>query len=115
MAGQGDEAEDVGFELAADLFILALFDGGEVAVASIIHEHIDAAKTRFGIGNGPADGLLTGDIEGQCERGFRILISDILDLFRLAGGKHHALTAGEYLLGKLTAEAGGATGDEPDL
>jgi hypothetical protein len=40
----GEQAEDVGLELIADLLVVAFLDRRLVAVAGIVDEHIDAAE-----------------------------------------------------------------------
>ena len=43
-ARHGEQAEDIGVELRADLVFLALFDGGLVAIAGIVYQHIDSPE-----------------------------------------------------------------------
>ena len=40
--------EKVGLEQRADVRVLSLLDGGEVAVARIVDEHVDRAEALFG-------------------------------------------------------------------
>ena len=63
LPGQRDQSEDVGLELRPDMILLALLDRREIAVAGIVHEHVDTAEPRLCLGDRRGDVLPVGNVE----------------------------------------------------
>ena len=55
-----------------------------------------------------------GDVERKYERALGVTLGEIMHRRDVARGDHGASSASEDELRKLTAEAGGAAGDQPD-
>jgi hypothetical protein len=53
--GHVDETEEVSLEHGTDFIVLALLDRGHVTEASIVHQDINFAESRFGLLHGLGD------------------------------------------------------------
>jgi hypothetical protein len=113
-AGDLEQAEDVGLELALDLLRGRLLDRGQQAVAGVVHEDVDAAEAVDRcLGGG--DGLcLVVDVE---RRGKQVALSAEggRDGIGISRRGDHEVTALERVACDLEAEATRRTGDEPNL
>ena len=112
--GHAHQAEKVGLEHGADLLVLALLDRGHVAVAGIVHEHVDAAEgvtrrlhRRRHLGR-------LGDVQRHGLAAAAGAVLEVLHVLGLARGGDQTPAAVEHELGEFAPEAGGAAGDEPD-
>jgi hypothetical protein len=91
-----------------------LFEQTELAVAGVVHEHVDAAEAREGRLDALPGLLFVGDVEGQreeivggAEGGF--------DGFGLSCGGDDEVVGGECCLDGFGADAAVGAGDEPDF
>ncbi len=112
-ARHGEEAEDVGLELGADLLRHALLDGGQVAVAGVVHQHVDAAERPHRGLHAGLDLVVVDHVERQRERAVLAALREILDARLVARRDDGPPAAVEHQLRQFAAEAGGAAGDEP--
>jgi transcriptional regulator with XRE-family HTH domain len=105
--------EEVGREQLLDLIVGGLLDGGAVAVAGVVHEHVDGAEALPG---GPHDGAylgVVGDVQRERERGAGAGPGEILDRGGVARCHHDVLAAVQDGRGKRSPQAGRAAGNEP--
>jgi len=112
--GHGDEPEHIGLEHGPDFGVLALLDGGEIAVAGIVHQHVDPAEASLGLAH---DGRhLAGhvDVQRGDQRRFREGF-EFPQGSAIPGGHHRPPAPGQDAPGQVPAEAGGTAGDEPNL
>ena len=106
--GHGDEAEHVGFEHGAYFGILAFLDGGQVAVAGVVHEHVQAAELRLGGGDGGGDLARIVHVERQSQSAILVAGDEILHAGRVARGDDGAAAALQDGFRQFAAEARGA-------
>ena len=109
---RADGAEDVGVEELADGVVLALLDGGAVAVAGVVDQHVDAAEPLLGGRTAAVTwaSSVTSSGRASAVSGWASARSDRRGV---AGGDDDVVAAREDGLGEGAAEAGRAAGDEP--
>lgn len=112
--GERDQAEEVGLKHGADLLVFTLFDGCEVTIPCVVDEDVDAAEFLLRLLDGLRHLRAVGYV--KLEGKSRLLVSgdDVLQLIGFASGDDGAPAASKDEPGQLPAEAGRATGDEPD-
>jgi hypothetical protein len=105
-------AEHVDLEHLANLGLFALFDGGEVADAGVVHQHVDPAEPLLGGRDGRCDLVRLGHVELQHHR---VLGGGIALECRHVTRRHHGSVAVlDGLFGQFAAEAARTACDEPD-
>jgi hypothetical protein len=112
--GHVDEPEHVGLEHVAHFLVVALLDGGEVAVARVVHQRVDAPEMLARLRHHVLDLLAAGHVQRQHQRAIAVAFGNVGHLRRVARGDHGAPSAREHQLGEFAAEAGGASRDQPD-
>ena len=65
---ESDRAEEVGGEQFVNVVVAGLFDGGAVAAAGVVHQHVDGAETLKRGAHDVTPLLLVGDVERERER-----------------------------------------------
>ena len=110
----GGEAEHIGLEHGADFGVLAFLDRRQIAVAGIVHQHVDARRTSPRRLDRGRDLRRLVHVQGQGEAGFGIRGDEIGDFCRVAGGDDHPIAGFEQGFRQFAAESGRAAGDEPD-
>jgi hypothetical protein len=63
--GQGNEAEEIGLDHGAYFLILAFLHGRQIAVAGVVHQHVDAPEGAFRRRHGAGRLLAIGDVERE--------------------------------------------------
>jgi hypothetical protein len=89
--GHSDEPKHVRLKLGAVAGFVAFLEGGEIAVARIVDEHVDSARF-LGRGRHSFDVFGRRDIELQRSR-VAMAADEIGKLLRIAGGREHTLAA----------------------
>lgn len=106
------EAEDVDLEHLSDLRLFAFFDGGEVAYAGVVDQHVDGTELRLSGLHRGSHLIGLGDVQLQHQHlvggGVAVQAGGV------ACGDHRAVALLDGLLGQRQAKAGGTAGDEPD-
>src|SRR5258706_2139268 len=111
----GDAADDIDVELAAQIVHAGLLDGALQAVASVADQHVDRADVLLDAVDQGGDGGVVGDVQQRAcgpagGEGF-----ELSDLPRLANGTDNAVPGGQGRLGEGAAEAAADAGDEERL
>ena len=109
--GHGDQAEHIGLELGAIALLVRLLDRGEVAIARVVDEHVEAARPL----DGRDRGLYVGrDIDIELQR-MRVVVAgdQIAELFGISRRSEHALTLRDEPFRQRPADPGRASRDEP--
>jgi hypothetical protein len=103
----------VRLEQGADVGVVAFFDGGAVAVAGVVDQHIDAAEPLFCLLHSGGDLFGTGDVKRKGEHTFGRALGQVGDSRDVAGGDDGVVAFANDGFGEGTAESGRAAGDEP--
>jgi hypothetical protein len=98
----GRESEDIGLELSADLLVKTLFDGGLIAVACIVHEHVDGSEPLLGRGDRRGHLVRVRYIEGERQG---VAPCDVLDAADVSCGHDHRPSSAQHRPCQLTAES----------
>ena len=113
-ARHGGEAKEIGLEHGAHVGVVAFLDRGEIAVAGVIDEDVDAAEASLGGFDRGVDLILLVDVESEHEAVLLVPGDNVGDLRLVARRGDDAIAALEKDDCKLTAEPSRAAGDEPD-
>jgi len=118
--GHLQQAEYIGLELGADVFLARLLEEAEMAVARVVDQHIDPAEALGRRCNRGLRLLGLGDVEidGQQPIADRVgpLGADRLgQAFAVARGRDHLVTGLQRRFRDLGAEAAAGAGNEPCL
>ncbi len=62
-ARHGEKAEHIGLELRPDCLGLTFFDRREIAIAGVVHEHVDASEPLHGSRDTGVDLVIVDDIQ----------------------------------------------------
>ena len=100
-------------EQSADVGVVAFLDGGAVAVAGVVDQHVDAAEPLVGLLHGGGDLLGIGDVERDGEHPVGRGVSQVGDPRGVAGGDDGVVAGADDGFGEGAAEPGRAAGDEP--
>jgi hypothetical protein len=95
-----------------DLFVGELLQRADQPVARVVDQDVDRPGRHRGVDRRP-DLAGVGDVQREGEDGVRVLVDEIGDGPRIAGGRDDGLAAGEQGLGEDPSEPGRGTGDEP--
>jgi hypothetical protein len=108
-------AEQIGLDLRPGLLLADLLDHAELPVSGVVDHDVEPAEVVVRLADHVEDRLAVGDVEG--ERGDRVavLVHEVVQRRRVAGGRRHTVAAVEGGDGPLAAEAAGRSRDEPDL
>ena len=109
------QAKKVRLHHGADFALFAFLNGAHVAKPGVVHQHVDAAEGRFGPLYGLCYFRLVRDVQLQGQRAALVASFQVLNFARVARRDDRAIAAIKHELGELPAEAGGASGDEPDI
>ena len=108
-----ERAEQVDLVHRLDGRFVALLDRGDIAIAGIVHEHVDRAEPRLRGRHRRTDLRGIGDVERQRKRAIGMGGDDVRHVPRLARGDDRLLADRQHMAGDGAADAGGAAGDEP--
>ena len=108
-----DRLPEVRFDLGAEVVLREILDGVDVGIAGVVDENVQ-----------PAEGVdccldrrdclrAVGHVEAHCPSAVRIALDEVLKLVRISGCGDDVLAGGQRRLGQGTADAAGASGDEP--
>ena len=107
-------AEDVHFELMAQLVQRGFFEDAFMAVAGVVDQHVDGADVAFDVGDECIDGAGIGDVQQAAEGAARREGLELLAGRFAAHGADHAMAGQQRLLGQGAAEAAADAGDEEE-
>ena len=93
--------------------VVALLDGGAVAVAGVVDQDVDRAEALLAGPNGLGHLAGVGDVERDGEGGVGVGVGEVLDGAGVAGGEDGVVAGVEHGPGQVAAEAGRAAGDQP--
>ena len=106
-----NEAEKVGVEQVANILFAGFLYCGAITVAGVVHQHVDRAKSRFGLLHRFGDLAALPDVEFQRQRSFWMSRRDVCDVSGIARGNSCLPTAGEHGKRQFPTEAGGTASD----
>lgn len=86
-----------------------------MAVAGIVDDDVESAKTLVRLGDSGIDGFLVGDVELYRGNPVAVFLDEIGERAGIAGGRRDAVAACECGLGPDAAKALRRSGDEPNL
>jgi hypothetical protein len=112
--GHGHQAEEVRLEHRPHLLLLAFLDRGQVAVAGVVHQHVDAAEGALRLLHRGVHLRRIGDVEAKREAVLRVRCDDVPDLIRIARRRHGFVSMRQGAQSDGSAQPGRAAGDEPD-
>ena len=112
--GQREQAEAVDLELVADRRIVAFLDRALVAVAGVVHQHIDRAETCQRGAHRGVDLRRLRDVQVLQQHPVAVRFQPGSALGDAAAGGDHAPTVCEHAPRQRQAEPGGAARNEPD-
>ena len=98
----------------AYLLVHAFLEGCLVAVACIVHQHVDRAEACLGLGHRALDLGGIGDIQAERQHPVLGAAPEIGDARGIACRHHRTPAAIEHQLREIAPEARRAAGDEPD-
>jgi len=116
---RANQAEDVGFELAAVIFDGEIGERADNAKAGIGDDDVEFAVSVDGFRDGVVEVAVAGDVSGNNEGRFVAgggdSLGESVEKFAAAGGEGEVSASGSELEGKFFADAGRGAGDEDGL
>ena len=112
--GDVDDAEEVGVDLGAEVVGVDVLDRGEVRVAGVVDDDVDAAEALAAGGDRGLRGGGVGDVEGEGEDLVGVGGDEVVELLGPAGGGDELVAGVEDGLGDRAAEAAARAGEEED-
>lgn len=113
-ARHGEQAEHVGVEHGAYLAVVTLLHRCLVAITGVVDQHVDTAEAPDRSRHGRGDLRVVGDIQVQHQAAVAMALRQVGHPALVACRQHGARAARQHTAGEFAAEAGGASGDEPD-
>lgn len=105
--------EEVDCKELCHLMGLALFDGSPVAVAGVVHQHVDAAEGALGLRHRPGNAVCTAEVQRQGQGPAGVGRGKGCQGGRVPGGEGGPVSPGQDGFGDPLPQAAGAAGDEP--
>src|SRR5207237_9360152 len=113
--GNVDHAEQSRFDLRAEVLHARVFDRSEVAVASVVDEHVETAERVDCRLDRCRRGALVCYVESYRANLVAVALDQRRELFRIPCGSDELVSRSENRFGERTAETARAPSDEPNV
>src|SRR5262249_49423981 len=113
-AGHVDDAVEVGVNHRLESLRAQLLERGNIAVPSIIYDDIKASILLHCDLHSRSSRVLIGDIERGAANLSAVLLHQLFQPAGIAGGRDQTMTGGENCFGDVSAQAAGASCDQPN-
>ena len=113
--GQVHDAKEIGLKLGAEVLHGRVLDRGEVPIAGVVDQHIEAAEDVNGQLDGRNRRTLIGDVQRDGAHVVAVTLDQVGELLWIAGGGDQLVASGEYGLGDRPTQPPSASRDQPDL
>ncbi|MDX6280463.1 MAG: hypothetical protein QOH03_1534 [Kribbellaceae bacterium] len=83
---------EIGVDLCPERVDRRVVERGQIAVAGVVDDDIDATERLLGLNDRPRGRVVVGDVESQDEYCVAVLVDEILQVFRTTRRRHHPIT-----------------------
>src|SRR5882757_3847024 len=111
--GDVDDAEQIRLNLRPKLVEARILDRTDVAIPSIVHEHVESSEGLCRQGDGMGGRRLAGHIKRNGAHLFAIPLDEVRELRGIAGRGNELVSCSEYCFGKRASKASRTAGNQP--